>query len=209
MKQKLSDLLNIGIEGLDIKNIKWLSQNIFTSPALDEAGQSTSGKIQVTIESFNQGLPSRLHYAKTIGNDRQEFLILCQYGQPIFPPSEVVIKKTINSKNVVFTNIIRRIIWGLREDSKQGFEPTNFYSMDTVSKDLYTESNGARYFILTNGMRQVVNIPAKNMDNTDTQLNSKQNVLRFIFLVSLVLPLIYLVYKTVGGKRKIKKLKTK
>jgi hypothetical protein len=87
MKMMLLNVLNIGIEGLDSTNIRWLSETVFTSPALDGAGQLTSDKIQVTIESFDRGLPSRLHYIRT-GDDKLDYLIFCKYDHPVLPPSE-------------------------------------------------------------------------------------------------------------------------
>jgi hypothetical protein len=130
-KRQILYVLNLGIDGSDNQNIEWISQTEFTSSLLHWVGEPTSGKIDVKIKSYYQGLPDHLECEIT-GTTPRHVQIFCRYGKAILPPTEVDIKKTEGGEVSFFTYIIRNIQFGLREDASQGFMPTNLLLFHSV-----------------------------------------------------------------------------
>jgi hypothetical protein len=197
-KRQILYVLNIGIDGLDNQNIKWLSQNEFTSPLLDWLGEPTSGKIDVKIESFYEGLPDHLECEIT-GIGHQHLQIFCRYASAVLPPSEVDIKKTAGGKVSFLTNIIQNISFGLRDDAIHGFMPTNFFLGKHGSATLEIESNGFAYAVHTNGTLQLIS-KAKTFPKEEMSRTRNVVIIRIILVAFMILPLVALLYKAINGK---------
>jgi hypothetical protein len=93
----------------------------------------------------------------------------------------------------------------LKENAKQGFDPTNFYSSETISKELHMESNGVRYKIISNGAPQRENIPTENIDAQ--QASVRNNTMRYVFTAFFLVSFIFGAYVVVSAKKKDKQNK--
>lgn len=199
MRRHVIDVLNMGIEGLDNGNIRWVSTNEFTSPLLDWLGRRTGGNIKVKIELFVNNLPNEIHCISSSTNESQEYDITCGYDKPMLPPHEVIIKKNINGSARFYTNIIDNIVFGLRGDAVEGFVPSNFYTASSMPNKQVIESNGLDYVKSDIGMRL--------LDNSGVGVNVKNGLpirplVRFVLVVLVFLPLTVIAYKAVKGKIK-------
>ena len=156
-KRILIDALNFGIEGLDNEHITWVSPREFTSPLLDWTGKPTSGSIHVRIEAYSQDLPSRLQCETITGSRKRTITIQCLYDQPSLPPTRTVCEM-LDSANKTrrLTNIIRGIVFGLRDDPMKGFLPSDLLPADFVPTVQMVASNGSRYIVLPDGSRRLV-----------------------------------------------------
>ncbi|MGH7939636.1 MAG: hypothetical protein ACREFR_01005 [Limisphaerales bacterium] len=193
MQQMIQSVLNCGIEGLDNRRITWTLPNTFTSPMLDSFGKRIPGKIQVTIESYEGSLPSRLRYVRTTKAGKIEYQLLFAYPDSTLPPSEVLITGRIHGKDVAYTNLIKSISWGIRTDADQGFQPANFYSMDSMRNRSYILSNGLTFLVLSNGERRLLNVPEATLDLTANRIP----LVRTILLASLAVPVAITIYLAV------------
>jgi hypothetical protein len=200
MKQHLVDVLNLGIEGLDNKTITWTSQNEFTSPLLDWIGKPTSGKIQVKIESFYQNLPASLRCISTTEKGRQQYEIIFRYDQPVLPPREIIIKKSINGNMLYFTNVIHNITFGLREDAIQGFMPSNFFPGNLVPVRFIVESNGFAY-VANNGVRQLIDQSGVGVSVPHNSLYNRVGFIQVVFFVLLLFLPVTLLHKGAKGEK--------
>lgn len=201
-KRQILYVLNLGIDGLDNQNVKWVSQKEFTSPLLDWVGDSTSDKIDVKIASYYEGLPDHLECEIT-GASRQHIQIFCRYENAVLPPTEVDIKKTVGGKVSFLTNIIQNVTFGLRDDAIHGFMPKNFFFGTSNSPILETESNGFAYIVHTNGTLQLIS-KAKTFPKEERSRNRNVMIARVVLVVFMILPLIVLLYKQLAASQKEK-----
>jgi len=156
-KRVLIDALNLGIEGLDNERITWISENEFTSPLLDWVGKPTAGQIHVIVESYSNGLPTRLRCETKTPNANRVARIFCEYDQPSLPPHRVICELVDNDNKVLrLTNIIRRITFGVRDESERGFLPEDLLPPGFVPKVKLVASNGVRYLVLPDGSLKLV-----------------------------------------------------
>ncbi|MEI6394455.1 MAG: hypothetical protein WCT12_25520 [Verrucomicrobiota bacterium] len=171
-KRELTGVLNLGIEGLDNKNITWTSPKEFNSPFLNSFGRATESRIKVTVELFDGALPKRLRSVVMTGrNKTQESQITCEYSAPVLPPRRVVFRKSVNGRFVgIFTNIIQDIVFGVISNSEVGFLRSDFVSDEAAAtRRRIEERNGQTYIVHSNSVQELV-------DDTATTAALQQNM---------------------------------
>lgn len=201
-RQMILYVLNMGIDGLDNRNIKWISQNEFVSPLLDWVGNTTSGQIDAKIDSYYGNLPAELE-CKVTGAYNENFYIKYKYSHAVLPPTEEDITKTVGHRVSFLTNMIRSVDFGIRDDAISGFMPSNFYLGNADGAILDFESNGAAYFIHTNGSLQL--IPRSQLVYINKSAAPSLKLIRVILGVLIILPLAIFLVQLVYSKNKSNK----
>jgi hypothetical protein len=204
MRRQVIDILNIGIANLDNSNIKWVSTNEFTSSFLDVFGERAIGTIDVKIQSFTNNLPVELHCLASTVEGPIEYDVSCQYERPTLPPRVFTVKVRHGDSIEFVTNVINSVVFGVRDDSLDGFGPWSFFSATSMPKRQLLDSNCLVY-IHTNGVLQLIDHPVAN-SVVARPSSSIRLIVRVVLAGVLLLPLAVIGYKLLkaGVNRKHK-----
>ncbi len=198
-KQMLKNVLNCGIEDLDTSEIHWISKDEFSGPLLDWTGQDVIGKVMVTIQSRENGLPTRLIVISSTSTNREEYSVRCIYSQLILPPSTEIISRRMNASSIrTFTNIIDYVSFGTEENAKNGFSPYDVVPAEKVFNSFIIESNGLRYQSVNGGKTNI--LPESAIVDSKLSLAEGAHtqgvlVVRYVLIVCLLIPLCIIVFK--------------
>lgn len=145
----LLKLLQLGIEDAAPGSLVWSSPVQFEAVAAREPQVRLVGRLSLDAE----GVPVRLEYRAASG-PLLECRVDYRYERRgrVLPGSVVHTRRTKEQQDVSYTNLIRRVEFGLVPEAAEGFRPSRFVDEQDRHRSLLIDSNAVCYRVTELGM---------------------------------------------------------
>lgn len=145
----LLKLLLLGIEDATPDSLEWLTPVQFEAVSHQNPLVRLTGRLSLDAE----GVPVQLEY-RAAGGPLLECRVDYRYDQRgrVLPGSVVHTRRTKDRPVESYTNLIRRVEFGLLPEAAEGFRPSLFVDEQDRHRDLLIHSNAVRYRVTELGM---------------------------------------------------------